>query len=194
MFIDSDIGFEPEQFARLFRLDRDFAAAMYPIKEIDWGRIPDRQARGESLDATGLNYVGAPCRGQALRVEDGFATADYVGTGFMLIKRRVLERMIAAVRTRQTADALDREYRVVPDLAPGGDAAHILAASGWPRHKGTVLVIGHQPTLGETTSLLLWGESRPFSIKKGGVIWLTNRVRAEQTQVLLKAALTPEMV
>lgn len=99
-----------------------------------------------------------------------------------------------AQRTRQTADALGREYRVVRDLAPGGDGAHILASSGWPQHNGTVLVVGHQPTLGETVSLLLWGESRPFSIKKGGVIWLTNRVRAEQTQVLLKAALTPEMV
>jgi phosphohistidine phosphatase len=99
-----------------------------------------------------------------------------------------------ALRTIQTADALARDYKVVADLAPGADSAHVLASAGWPRHSGAVLVVGHQPTLGETTSLLLWGEYRPFSIKKGGVIWLTNRVRSEQTQVLLKAALTPEMV
>ncbi|MBI5331792.1 MAG: phosphohistidine phosphatase SixA [Betaproteobacteria bacterium] len=99
-----------------------------------------------------------------------------------------------ALRTRQTADALQRKYKIVPDLAPGGDVAHVLAASGWPRHKGSVLVVGHQPTLGETFSFLLWGEARPMSIKKGAVVWLTNRVRAEKALVLLKVALTPEML
>lgn len=99
-----------------------------------------------------------------------------------------------AVRTRQTADALDRKYKVVADLAPGGEAAHILAAAGWPQRKGAVLVVGHQPALGETASLLLWGEARPMNMKKGGLVWLTNRVRAEKAQVLLKAAITPEMI
>lgn len=99
-----------------------------------------------------------------------------------------------AVRTRQTADALERPYEVVPDLAPGADATHLLAAAGWPDGEGTVLVVGHQPSVGEVASMLLFGETLAMSVKKGGLLWLTNRVRGSQPQTVLKAAMTPEMV
>src|SRR6202020_688399 len=36
MFIDADIGFEPDQFLRLLRIDKPFAAGAYPLKQIDW--------------------------------------------------------------------------------------------------------------------------------------------------------------
>ena len=80
------------------------------------------------------------------------------------------------------------------NLAPGADAAHLLAAAGWPDATGAVLVVGHQPTLGDAASLLLFGETRSLSLKKGGVIWLTNRVRGEAPQTLIKAAMAPEML
>ncbi|MEW5787464.1 MAG: hypothetical protein AB1899_06380 [Pseudomonadota bacterium] len=96
MFIDSDIGFEAEQFARLFRQDKDVCAAMYPIKELDWLRLPGRQARGESLASAGLNFVGTLCTDAQLRIEGEFATARYAGAGFLLIKRHVLEQLILA--------------------------------------------------------------------------------------------------
>jgi hypothetical protein len=96
MFVDSDIGFDPEQFARLFRQNKDFTAAMYPIKEMDWTNLPARLAAGESLDTAGLNFVGALCKGDELKVENEFATARYAGTGFQLIKRSVIERLCEA--------------------------------------------------------------------------------------------------
>lgn len=99
-----------------------------------------------------------------------------------------------AVRAYQTANALGRDYETVREIAPGADGVHILAAAGWPEAKGAVLVVGHQPTLGEAASLLLFGESRPMSMKKAGLIWLTNRVRGDQPQTVLKAALTVEML
>ncbi len=99
-----------------------------------------------------------------------------------------------AQRTRETADALGLAYEVEANLAPGGDAAHLLAAAGWPEASGAVLVVGHQPTLGEVASLLLFGESSTLSIKKGGVIWVTNRVRGENPQTVIKAAMTAEML
>lgn len=98
-----------------------------------------------------------------------------------------------ATRARQTADALQLDYSTEPELAPGHDSVHILAACGWPDFSGTVLVVGHQPSLGEVASLLLFGEARPMSIKKAGLVWLTNRVRAGETQTVLKAAVTPEL-
>jgi hypothetical protein len=96
MFIDADIGFEPDQFLRLLRLDKDFAAGAYPLKQIDWRALPARAVAGEPLAAAGLSYVGQICAGAELSLEDGFATAKYAGTGFQLIKRRVFEKMIAA--------------------------------------------------------------------------------------------------
>lgn len=55
-----------------------------------------RQHVGESLSSAGLNFVGTFCTRDALKVDRGFATATYAGTGFQLIKRNVFERMIHA--------------------------------------------------------------------------------------------------
>lgn len=99
-----------------------------------------------------------------------------------------------AVRAYQTANALGRDYETVGEIAPGADGVHVLAAAGWPDARGTVLVVGHQPTLGEAASLLLFGEARAMSLKKAGLVWLTNRVRGSQPQTVLKAALTVEML
>ncbi len=62
-----------------------------------------------------------------------------------------------AQRTRQTANALGRDYLVNEALAPSQSAEHILAAAGWPNATGTVLIVGHQPTLGEIAVSLLEG-------------------------------------
>lgn len=99
-----------------------------------------------------------------------------------------------ALRALQTADALERKYDVIQEIAPGEDASHVLNAAGWPDARGVVLVVGHQPTLGQAASLLLFGEAQGMSIKKGGVVWLTNRVRGELPQTVLKAAITPELL
>ena len=99
-----------------------------------------------------------------------------------------------ARRARETADALELDYTIEANLAPGADAAHLLAAAGWPDASGAVLVVGHQPTLGEAARLLLFGDSHGLSIKKGGVIWLSNRVRGNTPQSVIKAAMTAEML
>ena len=98
-----------------------------------------------------------------------------------------------ATRAQQTALALTEEFQTVRELAPGASYASVLAAAGWPDAKGTVLVVGHQPTLGHVAALLLTGEPSEWSVKKGAIYWLTNRARAEQSQVVLKAALSPDM-
>jgi phosphohistidine phosphatase len=56
-----------------------------------------------------------------------------------------------------------------------------------------VLVVGHQPTLGQAAAMLLFGEERELSLKKGGLVWLTNRVRRDERQTVLKAAMSPEL-
>jgi hypothetical protein len=97
LFVDADICFAPEQVVRMLKFDRDFVAGLYPAKIIDWQQLSRRFGQtDEAMEEAGLAYVGDVCSGSALRVENGFATANYAGTGFQLIKRGVFERMIEA--------------------------------------------------------------------------------------------------
>ena len=99
-----------------------------------------------------------------------------------------------AVRTRQTADALQRKYKVVPELAPGADTEDILLAANWPNAKEPVLVVGHQPTLGQVAALLLSGQPQDWQIKKGAAWWIVRRDPLDPYSVYLKAVLSPEMI
>jgi len=99
-----------------------------------------------------------------------------------------------AERTRQTAAALTDDFEIDRQLAPGAPPTAVLAASGWPEHKGAVLVVGHQPTLGMAAALVIAGEPMPWSIKKGGIWWLSHRVRGEHPQVVLRAVISPDLL
>lgn len=80
-----------------------------------------------------------------------------------------------AVRTEQTANALGRKFKIRPELAPDGTAAQLLEAVQWPQAKGCVLVIGHQPTLGQTIAELIGLQAHECPVKKGAVWWLHQR-------------------
>ena len=97
LFVDSDIVFTPAQVVRMLRAGKDFVAGMYPIKSLNWGHAArHRHLHGESDDAACLLYVGRPCDPAERETEDGLVTAIYAGTGFMMVTRAAVERMIAA--------------------------------------------------------------------------------------------------
>ena len=97
-----------------------------------------------------------------------------------------------AARTRQTAQALGREYEVVHALAPGASADEILAAVGWPNAAYPVLIVGHQPTLGQVAMRLLTGQAGDLAVKKGAIWWFQGRERDGQMQVVLRAVAAPD--
>lgn len=99
-----------------------------------------------------------------------------------------------AERAQQTARALKRKFRVVPELAPGAAPLEVLTAAGWPDARVPVLVVGHQPTLGEVAALLLAGKDQPWSMRKAAVWWLTNRVRNGTSEIVLKVVIGPDFV
>ena len=137
---------------------------------------------------------GVPDMDRAL-TERGRKQAEKVARWLLgRLPEDILILVSPAVRTQQTADALGRPYKTVSALAPGADAVDVLSAAGWPDASGTVLVVGHQPTFGYVASMVLCGEESEFSIKKGAVLWLTNRMRGEQQQTQIKAAITPELI
>ena len=80
-----------------------------------------------------------------------------------------------AVRAQRTAAKLERPFTTVESIGPQARAKDLLAASGWPDGRRTVLLVGHQPALGELAALLLTGREAPWTIRKGAVWWLRNR-------------------
>lgn len=77
-----------------------------------------------------------------------------------------------AVRTRQTAEALGRPFEIEPRLFTDADVAAHLAATGWDDSTRTILMVGHQPTLGQLAAQLMCGQPLPWSVKKGAIWWL----------------------
>ena len=99
-----------------------------------------------------------------------------------------------ADRAQQTAVALQRKFKTVPELAPGATVAAVLAAANWPDSREPVLIVGHQPTLGAVASFLLSGEEAYWSVRKGAVWWLSNRAREDGAAVVLKVVVAPDFV
>jgi phosphohistidine phosphatase len=99
-----------------------------------------------------------------------------------------------ARRAQQTAQALERRFKTVPALAPDGTVEGLLAAARWPDARDAVLVVGHQPTLGMTAGYLLTGQPLAWALRKGGLMWLRARERDGQTQVVLHAAIAPDLL
>lgn len=95
LFIDSDISFEPALVSRLISSDKDIVAACYPLKTHYWDVQAERRLQqGEAVHTAGLRYVGELCEGPLADRQGDLATATYVGTGFMLISRAAVSKMI----------------------------------------------------------------------------------------------------
>jgi phosphohistidine phosphatase len=97
-----------------------------------------------------------------------------------------------AVRTVQTAEGLGRKYKTHAELAPGAEPEAILQAANWPAGRETVVIVGHQPTLGQVAALLLTGEPLDWEMKKAGAWWFVQRDPDEP--VVLKAVMSADLV
>lgn len=95
-----------------------------------------------------------------------------------------------AKRAQQTAAALDLPFATEKRIGVHASVTDIIAATGWPRRKGAVLVVGHQPTLGQVAAQLLAGEPADWTIKKGALWWFSNRMG----EVILRAVVSPDLL
>lgn len=97
-----------------------------------------------------------------------------------------------ATRTRQTVSKLTEKFTLAPTLATGASVAAVLQAARWSEADGTVLVVGHQPTLGMVAAQLLGCE--PLSIKKGALWWFSRRVRNGMAQTTLRVVINADFL
>jgi phosphohistidine phosphatase len=93
-----------------------------------------------------------------------------------------------ATRCVQTVEALGRKFTTVDALNTDSTPEAILEASGWPSARQPVVVVGHQPLLGQVAALIFSGTAHAWKIRKAGVFWIANKDEAEPDPFVRLAA------
>jgi hypothetical protein len=102
LFIDSDITFDPLSVVRMVQSEKMLVAGAYPKKHIDWNRASDlykTEKISENVEPQLYDYainIVTDASTQTIPIVDGFLKVSYAATGFMLIKREVLEKMVSS--------------------------------------------------------------------------------------------------
>jgi hypothetical protein len=94
LFVDADIGFEPDQVFRLIESGADVVAGVYPIKRVNWDKA--KRMLGSDwprMPSAALDYVLEIDNPDHVIAVNGFTRVRFAGTGFLMIRRHVLERM-----------------------------------------------------------------------------------------------------
>lgn len=99
-----------------------------------------------------------------------------------------------ARRAQETALTLARSFETIEGLAPGTDVATLLRIAGWPAAERPVMLVGHQPTLGETAARLIDGRQASWRIGAGAVWWLRSKQRKGRSDAVLLLAIEPEIL
>ena len=99
-----------------------------------------------------------------------------------------------ARRAQETARALGRSFETVERIAPGCSVAEVLGAAGWPDGERPVLVVGHQPTLGEVAAKLVEGRGSGWDFGTGAVCWLRGHRRKGEREGALLLSIEPEIL
>ncbi len=99
-----------------------------------------------------------------------------------------------ARRCEQTVLALGRKYKIHTELAPDATCEQLLALVQWPHAKSPILVVGHQPTLGQSIAQLMGLKESDCPVKKGAVWWLRSRDRDGHSQTVVVTVQSPEIL
>lgn len=97
-------------------------------------------------------------------------------------------------RTQQTAAALDEDFETIKEIGPAASVKTVLAAAGWPDAKDAVVVVGHQPTLGEVAAVLISGEPAGWPMRKGAIWWFSHKSKEGVDETMLRVSISPDML
>lgn len=93
MFIDADINFNSEDIFKMISYNKDIITGAYPTKTINWDNMSKlKSASVNELQDSSIIYSSSIKSDQ--KNEEGLCEVLYGATGFMLIKREVIEKMI----------------------------------------------------------------------------------------------------
>jgi phosphohistidine phosphatase len=95
-----------------------------------------------------------------------------------------------ARRALETVEPMGRKFEVSGAVGAGAEAASVLREVGWPEGGASVLVVGHQPTLGELAARLLGARRGGMAVRKGAVWWFAAR----DGETVLRAVVDAELL
>ena len=104
LFIDSDIHYNPQDVIAMLALDKDVIGGPYPKKSMNWNNIAQAARNHPGLEPRELenlvgDYVFNVVRGtKQFQVTDPLEVLE-IGTGFMMVKREVFNKIEAAYPT-----------------------------------------------------------------------------------------------
>lgn len=112
MFVDADIEFHYDAIYRLLQADKDVVGGICPKKGINWDlvRLAAKADEEELHKFTGqlvLNFEMGKDRADV--DEDGLIKLRSIGTGFMMIKREVFDKLADIVPEYVTSAVRDKE-------------------------------------------------------------------------------------
>src|SRR5262245_51620473 len=100
LFVDADMGFEPQLIFDMIELDKPVVGVIYTKRQIDLKRLTVSAAKGEKADvaiARAHDFIVRPLRGRPPRRVKGFMEVAACGTGIMLIQRAAIATMLNAL-------------------------------------------------------------------------------------------------
>jgi hypothetical protein len=131
MFIDNDIAWDPIDIIKLIISEKELVGGIYPLKYYDWnklikdpqnpynsnivqswlnkrdnsqlrGLIPDYKIIQHNLLKYNVNYLD-----NMLQIEDNLAKVKHLATGFMMIRRTVIEQLMKAFPSTKYTDDIN---------------------------------------------------------------------------------------
>lgn len=128
LFIDNDITWEPSDILKLLVADRELVGGIYPLKNYDWNKLlhdpqnpynsnvvqsliqkknasqlknmlSDSVMVQSNLLKYNVNYLNT-----VLQIDKNMARVKHLATGFMMIRRPLLEKMMAAYPSTKYVD------------------------------------------------------------------------------------------
>ena len=97
-----------------------------------------------------------------------------------------------ALRAQQTAKALASRFETTAKVGSAASARKLLAAADWPRGRGMVIIVGHQPELGRAAALAVTGRAADWDIKKGALWWIRRRKGGKG--IMVYAVISPDLL
>jgi hypothetical protein len=125
MFIDSDISWDPLDILKLILSEKELIGGIYPLKDYDWSKlssnpeyiskllkrkneselskvITDEQMIQYNMLKYNVNYLT-----NMLEIDNNLAKVRHVATGFMMIKREVIKKMMKSFPSTKYVDDIN---------------------------------------------------------------------------------------
>lgn len=211
LFIDADIEFQVEDVLKLYAADKDVAVGAYPKKGVAWQRIkenilnnPSKELTDKEIAAQGsdyaVNFKFVNKEAKSIAVENGLVKLHDAGTGFMMIKREAILKLIKAYPELKynndvqinNSDLTDKFYALFDTMIDPVDRRYLSEdytfCRRWQEIGGDIWLdpsislnhYGHFCFQGNPNAIINWGEPiEPPALGKVKTIDLPDEV--EQT-------------